>query len=176
MRKIFVKLISTFVTATFLFNTISIDLSWAVESRILRSVRLSELKPHDPRQTRFAHLFSISPDTPRDEGALETYAAVSGVPVSLPFEAHPAPLAPLGCGASSPTRRTSPTEGQSAGQMTLKEAKQYIKEGHFKKGSMLPKMEAVIQFLEEGGKQAIRTSPHFLEDAIDGKTGTLIVP
>lgn len=39
-------------------------------------------------------------------------------------------------------------------QMTVAEAKQYIKEGHFKPGSMLPKVQAIIKYLEAGGKKA----------------------
>jgi len=60
--------------------------------------------------------------------------------------------------------------------MTVAEAKQYMEEGHFKPGSMKPKIEAAINFLEHGGKEVIITQPHLLEDAIRGKTGTHIVP
>lgn len=59
-------------------------------------------------------------------------------------------------------------------QMSLKECKQYIAEGQFAKGSMLPKIEAVVDFLEEGGKKAIITHPFKVKEAIQGKTGTLI--
>lgn len=61
-------------------------------------------------------------------------------------------------------------------QMTVAEARQGIKEGHFKKGSMLPKIEAAIKFLERGGKEVIITSPECIGDAIAGKTGTHIYP
>ncbi len=61
-------------------------------------------------------------------------------------------------------------------RMTVAEAKQYIAEGHFAKGSMLPKIEAIIWFLEAGGKQAIITNPENIERALRGETGTLIVP
>ncbi|MCD6412665.1 MAG: carbamate kinase [Elusimicrobia bacterium] len=60
-------------------------------------------------------------------------------------------------------------------KMTLSEAKKYKEEGHFKKGSMLPKIEAVIRFLEKGGKQALITCPEKIEEALAGKTGTWIV-
>lgn len=60
-------------------------------------------------------------------------------------------------------------------QVNLAEAKQFCKEGHFAKGSMLPKMEAAIQFLENGGKEVIITTPEKLADAVDGKAGTRIV-
>ena len=56
-----------------------------------------------------------------------------------------------------------------------KALKKYIDEGHFKPGSMLPKIKAVVRFLEAGGKQAIITSPESIERAINGKTGTYII-
>ena len=59
--------------------------------------------------------------------------------------------------------------------MTLSEARQYLKEGvHFKKGSMAPKIQAVIWFLEQGGREAIITNPENLERAMAGETGTHI--
>lgn len=60
-------------------------------------------------------------------------------------------------------------------RITLGEAIQYCKEGHFAKGSMLPKMEAAIQFLENGGKEVIITTPQKLADAVIGNAGTTIV-
>jgi carbamate kinase len=59
--------------------------------------------------------------------------------------------------------------------MTLSEAKRYLEEGiHFKKGSMAPKIEAVIWFLEQGGKEAIITNPENIARALVGETGTHI--
>ncbi len=61
-------------------------------------------------------------------------------------------------------------------RITLAEAKQYLAEGkHFAKGSMAPKIQAVIWFLEAGGKQAIITNPENIGRALKGETGTLIV-
>jgi carbamate kinase len=61
--------------------------------------------------------------------------------------------------------------------MTLSEAKKYLAEGtHFKKGSMAPKMQAVIWFLEKGGQEAIITDPENIERAMRGETGTHITP
>jgi carbamate kinase len=57
---------------------------------------------------------------------------------------------------------------------TLSEIKQYIGEGHFKPGSMKPKIEAIIQFLDAGGKRAIITSPVNLLKAVRGEAGTTI--
>ena len=56
--------------------------------------------------------------------------------------------------------------------VTLAELKQYVAEQHFAPGSMLPKIQAVIQFLESGGKKAIITNPESLEEAVAGRTGT----
>ncbi len=62
-------------------------------------------------------------------------------------------------------------------RMTLAEAKQYLAEGtHFAKGSMAPKIEAVISFLENGGKQALITDPANIARALRGETGTFITP
>jgi carbamate kinase len=60
--------------------------------------------------------------------------------------------------------------------MTLAEARQYLQEGHFKPGSMLPKIQAVVSFLEGGGKEALITDPAHLAAALRGETGTRIVP
>ena len=60
--------------------------------------------------------------------------------------------------------------------MTLAEARRYTAEGHFHPGSMLPKIEACIQFLSDGGSEALITSPEALSTALDGKTGTRMVP
>lgn len=58
--------------------------------------------------------------------------------------------------------------------ITLAQAKQYMAEGHFKPGSMLPKIKAAISFLEKGGKEVIITSPERLVQAVRGQTGTHI--
>jgi carbamate kinase len=60
--------------------------------------------------------------------------------------------------------------------MTVYEAKQNKSEGtHFAKGSMAPKIQAIIWFLENGGKQALITNPENLGRALKGETGTWIV-
>lgn len=59
--------------------------------------------------------------------------------------------------------------------LTLAQAKEYLAAGgHFAKGSMAPKIQAVVNFLERGGKEAIITNPENLERALAGKTGTRI--
>lgn len=62
-------------------------------------------------------------------------------------------------------------------KMTVAEAKQYLAEGtHFAKGSMAPKIQAIIWFLEAGGKQGLITDPQNIGRALRGETGTWIVP
>ena len=65
---------------------------------------------------------------------------------------------------------------RSLATMNLAEARQFIQEGHFKPGSMLPKIQAVVAFLEGGGKEALITDPSHLAAALKGETGTRIVP
>ncbi len=61
-------------------------------------------------------------------------------------------------------------------KITLADAKKYLAEGiHFAKGSMAPKMQAIIWFLEAGGKEAIITNPENIGRALKGETGTYIV-
>ena len=61
-------------------------------------------------------------------------------------------------------------------RITLSEAKAYLAEGtHFAKGSMAPKIQAVINFLEAGGKKALITNPENIGRALKGETGTWLV-
>ncbi|MDP6458766.1 MAG: carbamate kinase [Candidatus Bathyarchaeota archaeon] len=62
------------------------------------------------------------------------------------------------------------------GEVSLKEAERLLDEGHFMRGSMGPKMEACIRFIKWGGRRATITSLDKAVDAIDGKTGTHIIP
>jgi carbamate kinase len=59
-------------------------------------------------------------------------------------------------------------------KMTAEEAQRYLEEGQFGKGSMAPKIEAVLKYLAKGGKKAIITDPEHMLDALNGKTGTVI--
>jgi carbamate kinase len=61
-------------------------------------------------------------------------------------------------------------------RLTLAEAKQYLAQGQFAKGSMGPKIQAVISFLERGGQRALITDPANIGKALAGTTGTWIVP
>jgi len=62
-------------------------------------------------------------------------------------------------------------------KITLSEAKKYLAEGiHFAKGSMAPKIQAIIWFLEAGGKQGLITDPQNIGRALRGETGTWLLP
>ncbi len=60
--------------------------------------------------------------------------------------------------------------------MTVSEAEKYYKEGHFKPGSMGPKVLAAIRFIKNGGKQAIIAHLSQAYEALKGKAGTRIIP
>jgi carbamate kinase len=60
-------------------------------------------------------------------------------------------------------------------RLTLDEARRFLQEGQFAKGSMGPKIEAIIRYLENGGKEALITDPANIERALAGETGTRIV-
>ncbi len=60
--------------------------------------------------------------------------------------------------------------------MTLKEAKTYYDEGHFPPGNMGPKVKAAMRFVERTGNVAIITSLDKVIEALEGRTGTRIIP
>ena len=57
-------------------------------------------------------------------------------------------------------------------KLSIDKAKQYLAEGQFGKGSMEPKIKAVLNFLERGGKKALVTNPDNMLRALQGETGT----
>jgi carbamate kinase len=61
-------------------------------------------------------------------------------------------------------------------RMTAAECRGYLDEGHFATGSMRPKIEAALAFLDAGGEEVIITQPHYLGEAMRGGQGTHIVP
>ncbi len=67
-------------------------------------------------------------------------------------------------------------EQEDIDRMTADECRRYLEEGHFLPGSMLPKIESALTFLENGGTEVIITQPHHLEGALQGINGTHIVP
>lgn len=60
--------------------------------------------------------------------------------------------------------------------LSLPELKDYTAAGEFPPGSMGPKMEAAIRFLEQGGREVLVCSPETLGEALAGRAGTLITP
>jgi carbamate kinase len=63
---------------------------------------------------------------------------------------------------------------ESVGQMTVEEAEKYMEEGHFAAGSMRPKVQSAIRFIEGGGKKAIICSIENVDLALKGKAGTTL--
>lgn len=64
---------------------------------------------------------------------------------------------------------------QALHRLTVKDAQKYLQEGHFPPGSMGPKIQASINFLDWGGERAIITSIDKVKEAMDGRTGTMII-
>lgn len=61
-------------------------------------------------------------------------------------------------------------------KVTVSELKDYLKDEHFKKGSMLPKIEAAMSFVEKTGKPAVIASLEFASEAFKQMSGTIIMP
>ena len=61
-------------------------------------------------------------------------------------------------------------------RMNIKECRQHLAAGHFAPGSMKPKIESALKFLERGGEEVIITQPHNMQGALEGIYGTHIVP
>ena len=60
-------------------------------------------------------------------------------------------------------------------ELPIEEAKRLLQEGQFPEGSMGPKIEAAIEFLESGGKRALITSTENIQRSIEGRAGTEII-
>lgn len=61
-------------------------------------------------------------------------------------------------------------------EVSVSQLQRYQREGHFPPGNMGPKIESVIHFLQNGGKEAVITSFEHLRDAVAGKAGTRVLP
>lgn len=61
-------------------------------------------------------------------------------------------------------------------ELTTKDARRMLEQGQFPAGSMGPKIEAAIEFLENGGKGVLITDPANLTAGIEGRKGTRVVP
>ena len=66
------------------------------------------------------------------------------------------------------------TNARALNNLTIENAQKYQKEGHFPPGSMGPKIQAAVNFLDGGGKLAIITSIDKVKDALEGRAGTKI--
>ena len=66
-------------------------------------------------------------------------------------------------------------EQKALGETLTTDMRSYMEEGHFPAGSMLPKIEASLSFIANGGKRVIITTPEKLSEALSGKTGTHII-
>lgn len=66
-------------------------------------------------------------------------------------------------------------EQRALDRITASEAGRYLQEGHFAAGSMKPKIQAALNFLANGGREAVITRPESLRKAVLGETGTRIV-
>jgi carbamate kinase len=64
---------------------------------------------------------------------------------------------------------------EGLGEIDVAALRRLTRDGHFPSGSMGPKIEAVIGFVERGGERAIITSPERLTDALEGRAGTHVV-
>ncbi|HAV77113.1 MAG TPA: carbamate kinase [Anaerolineae bacterium] len=115
----------------------------------------------------------------RDDGELAGTAAVidKDFASSLLSQAIKADLFLIATAVEKVAINFGKPEQKWLDKMTVAEAKAYLEEGtHFAKGSMAPKIQAAIWYLENGGKQALITNPENIGRALKGETGTWIVP
>jgi carbamate kinase len=70
--------------------------------------------------------------------------------------------------------RFNTPQQENLSRMTMRQAQEYMAQGHFAKGSMLPKIEAVLSFVQQTGHSALITNPENIGRALDGETGTWI--
>ncbi len=61
-------------------------------------------------------------------------------------------------------------------RLSWEEARTYLRQGEFAAGSMGPKVEAALRFLDFGGRRALITAPEFMAAAVGGAAGTEILP
>jgi carbamate kinase len=67
-------------------------------------------------------------------------------------------------------------EAEPLGRVSVSQLRRYAAEGHFASGSMGPKVEAACRFVEQGGTRAVITSLDNITEAMDGGSGTVVVP
>jgi len=70
----------------------------------------------------------------------------------------------------------STPEQRQIERLSATQARRYLREGQFPSGSMGPKIEAALAYLDRGGKLVIITSPENVSEALHGMAGTRITP
>ena len=113
-----------------------------------------------------------------ERGALEGIAAVIDKDHASGLLARElrADLFIISTGVSQVMLHFNTPEERSLKRISIQEAERYIEEGHFAPGSMLPKIQAAVEFVRLGGPQALITDPHHLHLALRGHAGTRVVP
>lgn len=114
------------------------------------------------------------PVVPDAQGALEGVAAVidKDLASSLLAQQLGADLFVISTAVEKVCLRFGTPEQEELSQLSQEQARGYLEEGHFKAGSMKPKVEAVLSYLAGGGKKALITNPENLKRALNGETGT----
>jgi carbamate kinase len=84
------------------------------------------------------------------------------------------PVLLLSTGVEKVAIRFRKPDQQDLERITVKEAREHLAAGEFPPGSMGPKIEASIAFLEREGREVVITSPDHIADAVAGRTGTHI--
>lgn len=64
---------------------------------------------------------------------------------------------------------------QKLGTVSVTDMERYIAEGHFPAGSMGPKVQAAVDFIKNGGREVVITSPEFLDAALNNGKGTHVI-
>lgn len=113
-----------------------------------------------------------------DEGGLDGVEAVidKDLASSLLARQLPADLFVISTAVEQVYINFGKPDQQAISEMTVAEAEMYIAQGHFAPGSMLPKIQAALEYVRETNNKALITTPENLPDAIDGKSGTFITP
>ncbi len=113
-----------------------------------------------------------------EQGSLSGVAAVidKDLASAVLAEAISADLLVISTGVEKVCLNYGKPNQRTLDAMTAAEARRYVAEGHFQPGSMLPKVQACLQFIESGGREALITCPEALSAALDGRTGTRLAP
>jgi carbamate kinase len=118
------------------------------------------------------------PVVKQDDGALHGVDAVidKDLASSLLASALGADVFAISTGVEKVCVNYRKPDERPLSRISAAEAKRYLAEGQFAAGSMKPKVEAVVRFVEGGGREALITDPKHLLAAFAGQAGTWIVP